>query len=121
MKDVTYDELEDVLVIDGSYEARRFDWFEGYAAPFEQVADVSLVSFRNAAARYLESSYEKHLLLGWADYPTAVFDAGDPPLELVWLSSDGKTVAVRVDLFLRGRSYPEGEESVALLPHRSRA
>lgn len=119
MKHIEYMPDADTLIVDGSYETRWRDWFGGYVGPLEQLADVSLVSFRKAAVRYIEQTRHKQLLLGWADHPTEHFEAGDPALNLIRLKSDGTHVFIVVHLSLYGLDdYPESSDHVsAIMAH----
>lgn len=119
MKRINYIDESDALVVDGSYETEWRGWFGGYIGPLEQIADVSLVSFRDAAARFVKHAGAKYLLLGWANHPTDQFEAGNPPPELVRLRSDGDSVIVVVHISLyRHAEYPESAELVSdLLIH----
>jgi hypothetical protein len=119
MKRIEYIPDAHALVVEGLYETRWRDWFGGYVGPLEQVSEVSLVSFRKAAARYIEKSRHKQLLLGWADHPTEHFEAGNPAANLVRLRSDGDNVFVVVHLSLYDTdNYPESSDHVsALLDH----
>lgn len=99
-------------VLSDGYEPRPRTWFDGNVAPFEQVADLSLTSLRDAAATY--SGPFPTLRLGWADHPTDVFQSSDPSPELVWVESDGTQVLVGVSLsFYEPANYPESKADLA--------
>jgi hypothetical protein len=99
-------------VLSNGYRPGLRSWFEGYVAPFEQVADLSLTSLRDAAATY--SGPFPTLRLGWADHPTDIFQTSDPSPELVWVESDGEAVLVGVSFSLyEPANYPESEAELA--------
>lgn len=116
MKQLEYDDAEVLRVAGNSIELRAHSVYRGFFGPLEAIADISLVSFRNAAARYAKTTSDGYLELRWTDEPTAVFEQGDPSPNLVWLKSDGREVVLCVGLSLdRGDRYPESDKEVKAL------
>lgn len=116
MRKIRYEATGDTLVVDGGYRTRRQMGL--LAAPLEQLFDVSLVSFRDAAATYKKHTGETRLTLVWVDRPTEVFEKGNPMLGLQRLSSDGSRVWVSAIFYVAEREgFPEDSSALTRVVH----
>jgi hypothetical protein len=110
LRKIHYISSDDLLEVDGGYRTRKHGG--AMAAPLDQIFDVSLVSFRNAAAAYTKVAEAKDLDLTWTDRPTKIFEEGSPTFSLHTLTSDGVDVWLSTFLYAAERDgYPEDSAS----------
>jgi len=115
---IRYDTRDETFVIEGGYRTTKRRGLP--VAPLEQLFDVSLVSFRDAAVAFRRTGHKQPLELAWVDRPTEVLQRGQPALGLNRLISDGSKVWVSTLFYVAERDeFPEDSDSAAALVARN--